>query len=592
MTSPARNIRLLPQQEKYLDRMSHIDGMIYYDKTNQSLRLQTGEKTKNIIATQEWAEPILDTKAPINNPTFTGTVSGVTATMVGLGNVTNESKSTMFTDPTFTGTVSGVTASMVGLGNVTNESKATMFADPTFTGTVSGVTATMVGLGNVTNESKATMFDSPTFTGQVTLPGAAIIPGYATEGYVSTIISNLVDAAPATLDTLNELAAALNDDANFAATVTTALGTKAPVENPTFNGVVTLGVQQLVFDRTVGDNWIGSSVVIENGNISVFEPPTGFYNWLISLEPGDKFTIQPGGQELTVASTNSSNPLTFLITTEEVIDETPGEGLLTSFWITSFTQTVGTAEIVGVTKAMVGLGNVTNESKATMFTDPTFTGLTTTGNLTVNGTASLTLPSLTVDPETLVINNTAATGLYNGSITGQLRLAPRVTNGLGSSNINITPNVLANSTAGQPINNLLPVTFGVNGETYIVDAEFILTTTGTISHTERVGITTPPNSFFEAVITRETITGTTASTINVHRITAPGTTVITGAITTAQTARYTVRVIYTATATDTFQINVSFSAAPGGTSTIIRSIQSARVISEPGLSIGSFFGAV
>lgn len=44
------------------------------------------------------------TKAPIANPTFTGTVSGVTASMVGLGNVTNESKSTMFTSPNFTGT--------------------------------------------------------------------------------------------------------------------------------------------------------------------------------------------------------------------------------------------------------------------------------------------------------------------------------------------------------------------------------------------------------------------------------------------------------------------------------------------------------
>jgi len=77
-------------------------------------------------------------------------------------------------DPTFTGTVSGVTATMVGLGNVTNESKATMFASPTFTGTVSGVTATMVGLGNVTNESKSTMFSSPTFTGTVTQPGSVI----------------------------------------------------------------------------------------------------------------------------------------------------------------------------------------------------------------------------------------------------------------------------------------------------------------------------------------------------------------------------------------------------------------------------------
>jgi hypothetical protein len=49
---------------------------------------------------------------------------------------------------------------------------------------------------------------------------------YATQTYVNTAVSNLVDSAPAALDTLNELAAALGDDANFSATVTTALGNK------------------------------------------------------------------------------------------------------------------------------------------------------------------------------------------------------------------------------------------------------------------------------------------------------------------------------------------------------------------------------
>jgi hypothetical protein len=65
----------------------------------------------------------------------------------------------------------------VGLGNVTNESKATMFTSPTFTGTVAGVTATHVGLGNVTNESKATMFSSPTFTGTATIPTILMTSG-------------------------------------------------------------------------------------------------------------------------------------------------------------------------------------------------------------------------------------------------------------------------------------------------------------------------------------------------------------------------------------------------------------------------------
>ena len=49
---------------------------------------------------------------------------------------------------------------------------------------------------------------------------ANLFNGIATESYVSTAISNLVDGAPAALDTLNELAASLNDDASAAASLT------------------------------------------------------------------------------------------------------------------------------------------------------------------------------------------------------------------------------------------------------------------------------------------------------------------------------------------------------------------------------------
>jgi len=130
----------------------------------------------------------------------------------------------------------------LGLGNVTNESKATMFSNPTFTGTVSGVTAEHVGLGSVTNESKLTMFTSPAFTGVPTAPTAAAgtnTTQLATTQYVRTEVANLVSSAPGALDTLDELAAALGDDASFAATVTTAIGLKAPLESPAFTGTVT-----------------------------------------------------------------------------------------------------------------------------------------------------------------------------------------------------------------------------------------------------------------------------------------------------------------------------------------------------------------
>jgi hypothetical protein len=59
------------------------------------------------------------------------------------------------------------------------------------------------------------------------VPAGEIPVEYATESDVTTAISNLIDTAPTALNTLNELAAALGDDANYASTITTALGAKA-----------------------------------------------------------------------------------------------------------------------------------------------------------------------------------------------------------------------------------------------------------------------------------------------------------------------------------------------------------------------------
>lgn len=111
-------------------------------------------------------------QAPLASPTFTGTVSGITATMVGLGNVTNTSDAAKPVS----------TAQQAALNAKAN------LASPAFTGTVSGITASMVGLGDVTNTSDAdkpvstaqqTALDlkvnlaSPTFTGTVVLPGGS-----------------------------------------------------------------------------------------------------------------------------------------------------------------------------------------------------------------------------------------------------------------------------------------------------------------------------------------------------------------------------------------------------------------------------------
>jgi hypothetical protein len=152
-------------------------------------------------------------------------------------------------------TTTGATNVTLPTGTVTLATTAALdlkanLASPTFTGTVSGITATMVGLGNVTNESKATMFTSPTFTGTPIAPTAASgtnTTQVATTAFVQTAVSGLVDAAPGTLDTLNELAAALGDDPNFATTVSNSIGTKV-----TANTAITAGTATKITYDTKG----------------------------------------------------------------------------------------------------------------------------------------------------------------------------------------------------------------------------------------------------------------------------------------------------------------------------------------------------
>ena len=77
-----------------------------------------------------------------------------------------------------------------------------------------GTTAGDVGLGNVTNESKATMFTSPTFTGTTAAPTPSTADDstkIATTAYVQANLDNLIGNAGAALDTLGELSASLAD---------------------------------------------------------------------------------------------------------------------------------------------------------------------------------------------------------------------------------------------------------------------------------------------------------------------------------------------------------------------------------------------
>ncbi len=78
-----------------------------------------------------------------------------------------------------------------------------------------------------------------------TMNGAALNPAVNTQSrdaitaYFQSRIDALVNASPAALDTLKELADALGDDPNFAATITNALALKAPLNSPELTGAPT-----------------------------------------------------------------------------------------------------------------------------------------------------------------------------------------------------------------------------------------------------------------------------------------------------------------------------------------------------------------
>ncbi len=138
-----------------------------------------------------------------------------------------------------------LTKSDVGLANVDNTSDATKnSATATLTNktidaasnTVSNISNTNISATAAISYSKLNIADGDLTVAKTTGLQTALNNkydasnpnGYQTASQVSATVAALVDAAPATLDTLNELAAALGGDPNFATTMTTALAGKEP----------------------------------------------------------------------------------------------------------------------------------------------------------------------------------------------------------------------------------------------------------------------------------------------------------------------------------------------------------------------------
>ena len=202
--------------------------------------------------------------APKASPALTGTPTAPTATA---GNNSTQLANTAFVQAALVAVIGGAPATLDTL----KEIATAINNDPNFSATINNALALKAPLA------------SPAMTGTPTAPTAAQTVNntqIATTEFVKSAIAALVASSPAALDTLNELAAALGNDPNFATTVTNALAGKQPLDSTltdlsgkTVNGILQyLGLGEAA-KRNVGT---GANQIPDMGSFTLSVSGTGY----------------------------------------------------------------------------------------------------------------------------------------------------------------------------------------------------------------------------------------------------------------------------------------------------------------------------
>ena len=201
----------------------------------------------------------------INGGNIDGTIIGASSTAAITGTTITGSSLVGPLTGNVTGNITGnVTGNLTGnvTGNVTAGSGLSTFNNVTVNGTLDVTGTTIANVTDPTSAQDAATknyvdtadalklnLSGGTMSGAIAMGGSKVTglgapsasTDAATKGYVDSEVSALVDSSPAALDTLNELAAAINDDANFSTTITNSIATKLPLAGGTLTGDIVMG---------------------------------------------------------------------------------------------------------------------------------------------------------------------------------------------------------------------------------------------------------------------------------------------------------------------------------------------------------------
>ena len=425
-----RSLRLIGRTSGTLNATSGSVGEVFYDKSFQTLRLFNGTTVGGeILASRLWVSDQLTTNVDysnlLNKPTAetlssllnlkpvatTGSYASLTGRPVlfsgsyndltDVPTISTASTSTLGlvkVDGTTITITNGVISSVGGTGGAdisASSIDALNDVDTTTSVPSSGnllkwngtkwipgsVTAADVGLGNVTNQSKATMFTSPTFTGTVALPAGSTIGGatIANTGNI-TFLNNSISTTTGNISIakLTSFSAGIN--------VTGAIGAS---------------INALSDVDTVTSAPVSGQVLKWNGS---------------AWTPAADSTSGGGGSN---ADTLDGLDSTYFLDYANLSNR-PDFTALTDVGITNLTLS---GIINGLSQASVGLDSVTNESKVTMFTNPTFTGHATLEGITATGATGTGALVFGTSP-------TISNPTFTGTVTGLSVTATQV--GLGN----------------------------------------------------------------------------------------------------------------------------------------------------------------
>ena len=358
---------------------THTNISVSYNDAGNAISL-TGSQTYNDENAQDAIGNNLGTGLSYNDTT--GAISVDTSTIQArVANITD----------TEIGYLDGVTSAIQ-----TQINAKAPIASPTFTGTVSGVTATHVGLGNVDNTSDAnkpistatqTALDfkaplaSPALTGIPTAPTAASSTNttqVATTAYVKSVVSDLTNGAGAAYDTLKELQDLMIADDTASAALTTLVGTKAPIASPTFTGTVS-GIDKTMVGLGNVDNTTDAGKPVSTATQTALDLKLASATAASTYAPiaSPTFTGTVSGITKTMVglanvdnTTDANKPVSTATQTALDLKLASATAATTYETITNvalkapIASPTFTGTVSGITATMVGLGSVDNTSDA------------------------------------------------------------------------------------------------------------------------------------------------------------------------------------------------------------------------------------